>query len=97
MGLGTLRNKNDWPEEVKWMKTVTEMKIFGFTVCATYRDTVKKTWDRVVRGCEQILFSWVDDARLKVFLTFFTLSILRIFLAKYGISDFLYHLTFNCF
>ena len=58
MGLGTLKNKNDWPEEVKWMKTVSEMKIFGFIVCAKYKDTVNKTWDKVVRGFEQILFSW---------------------------------------
>ena len=27
MGLGTLKNKNDWPENVKWMQTVKEMNI----------------------------------------------------------------------
>jgi hypothetical protein len=37
----------------------------------------------------------IDDARLKVLLKYFTPSILRIFLAKYGILDFLIHLTFN--
>ena len=58
MGLGSLKSKQDWPEEVKWMKTVIEMKIFGFTICPTYKDTVKKTWNRVVRGFEQVLFSW---------------------------------------
>ena len=40
MGFGALKNKNDWPEEVKWIKTVVEMKIFGFTVCPAYKDTV---------------------------------------------------------
>ena len=37
----------------------------------------------------------IDDARLKVLLKYFTQSILRIFLAKYGILDFLNHLTFK--
>ena len=58
MGLGSLKNKQDWPEEVKWMKNVIEMKIFGFIVCPTYKDTLTKTWNRVVRGFEQVLFSW---------------------------------------
>jgi hypothetical protein len=58
MWLGSLKSKQDWPEEVKWMKTVIEMKIFGCTVCPTYKDTVTKTWNRVVRGFEQVLFSW---------------------------------------
>ena len=40
------------------MKTVNEMKIFGFTICPNYKDTLAKTWDRVVRGFEQVLFSW---------------------------------------
>ena len=58
MGLGSLKAKQDWPEQVKWMKSVKEMKIFGFTVCQTYQDTVTKTWDKVLRGFEQVLFSW---------------------------------------
>jgi hypothetical protein len=57
MGLVSLKSKQDLPEEAKWMKTVIEMKIFGFTVCPTYKDTVTKTWNRVVRGFEQVLFS----------------------------------------
>ena len=58
MGLGSLKAKLDWPEEVRWMKTVSEMKIFGFTICPLYKDTAMKTWNRVVRGFEQVLFSW---------------------------------------
>ena len=58
MGLGSLKAKHDWPQEVRWIKTVSEMKIFGFTICQTYKETVTKTWDRVVRGFEQVLFSW---------------------------------------
>ena len=40
------------------MKSVKEMKIFGFTVCQTYQETVTKTLDKVLRGFEQVLFSW---------------------------------------
>jgi hypothetical protein len=58
MGLGSLKAKHDWPQEVSWIKTVSEMKIFGFTICPTYKDTATKTWKRVVRGFEQVLFSW---------------------------------------
>ena len=52
MGFGSLKTKQDWPEEVKWMKTVSEMKVFGFIICPTYQETVTETWDRVVRGFE---------------------------------------------
>ena len=40
------------------MKVVTDMKIFGFTICPTYQQTLYKTWEKVVRGFEQVLFSW---------------------------------------
>ena len=58
MGIGRWKGKQDWPEEVKYMQVVTEMKIFGFTICSTYQQTLKKTWERVSRGFEKVLFSW---------------------------------------
>ena len=58
MGIGQWRGRQDWPEEVRWMKVVTDMKIFGFTICPTYQQTLNKTWDKVVRGFEKVLFSW---------------------------------------
>ena len=58
MGVGLWKGKQDWPERVKWMKVVTEMKIFGFTICPTYQQTVKHTWDRVVKGFLRVLFAW---------------------------------------
>ena len=27
-------------------------------VCPTFKDTLSKTWDKVVRGFDQVLFSW---------------------------------------
>ena len=58
MGVGLWKDKQDWPEEVKYLKVVTEMKIFGFTICPTYQQTIKKTWERVLRGFNKVLFSW---------------------------------------
>ena len=55
MGLGTWRGKQDWPEQVSWMKVVAEMKIFGFTICPTYQETLEETWKR---GLSSVLFSW---------------------------------------
>lgn len=40
------------------MKVVTEIKIFGFTICSTYQETLFKTWEKVLRGFEQVLCSW---------------------------------------
>ena len=36
MGIGRWEGKQDWPEEVKYMKVVTETKKIGFTICSTY-------------------------------------------------------------
>ena len=58
MGIGAWKGRQNWPEEVSWMKVVTEMKIFGFIICSTYQQTLSKTWEKVVRGFEQVLFSW---------------------------------------
>ena len=58
MGVGLWKGKQNWPEQVHWMKVVTEMKIFGFTICSTYQQTLKQTWERVVKGFQRVLFSW---------------------------------------
>jgi hypothetical protein len=47
---------------VKYLKVVTEMKIFGFTICTTYQQTMKKTWDRVLRGFESFILMAVKTA-----------------------------------
>ena len=41
IGLGKWRGKQNWPEQVNWMKVVTEVKIFGFTICSTYQETLE--------------------------------------------------------
>jgi hypothetical protein len=58
MGVGLWKGKQNRPEQVQWMKVVTEMKFFGFTICSTCQQTLKQTWERVVKGFPRVLFSW---------------------------------------
>ena len=58
MGLGVWQNRENWPEEVCWMRTEKQLRIFGFTFCDTYQGTLKETWERTVKGFEKVLFSW---------------------------------------
>ena len=58
LGIGSWKNKDDWPQEVGWLKSEKQLKIFGFIVCPTYQETVKKTWEKVIIGFEKVLISW---------------------------------------
>merc|ERR1712105_177334 len=58
LGIGTWKDKEDWPQEVNWLKTEKCLKIFGVIICPTYKETLKKTWEKVVIGFEKVLFSW---------------------------------------
>ena len=56
MGLGKWRGKNDWPEEVSWIKTVPEMEVLGFVICPEYRDTLRRSWEKVFGGFQRTVF-----------------------------------------
>ena len=58
LGIGSWKKKEDWPQEVKWLKIEKQLKIFGFIICPTYQETVKKTWEKVITGFEKVLYSW---------------------------------------
>ena len=58
MGIGQWKGRQHWPEEVRWMKVLSEMKIFGFLICPTNKETLTNTWNKVVEGFEKVLFSW---------------------------------------
>ena len=47
MGLGLRQDREDWPEEVGWLKPVKEIKVLGFMVCQKYSETQHRTWERV--------------------------------------------------
>ena len=58
LGIGSWRNKEDWPEEVNWLQTEKQLKIFGVIICPTYQQTLQKTWEKVITGFEKVLYSW---------------------------------------
>ena len=70
LGVGTWRNKSDWPKEVSWRKSEKQLKIFGFVICPIYQETEKKTWEKVLAGFEKVLYSWssrsLDTLRQRV-------------------------------
>ena len=55
--LSQFQGREDWPEEVSWIKQEKELKIFGFMICPTYQQTVKRTSETVVSGFERTLFA----------------------------------------
>ena len=54
---GKWRGRNEWPQEVKWLQTVIDMKILGFTVYPQYLGTLQRTWEVILRGLQKTLFS----------------------------------------
>ena len=58
MGLGRWRGRQNWPEEVKWIKSVNQMKVLGFIICPDYSSTLKCSWENVFRGFQKTIFSW---------------------------------------
>ena len=40
MGLGPWRNKLEWP--LPWLRVEKELKIFGFQICPTYKQTLDR-------------------------------------------------------
>ena len=62
MGLGLWHEREVWPEEVGWLKTVKEVKVLGFMVCPRFFDTQQRTWEKVFRGFQKTLFAWESRA-----------------------------------
>ena len=58
MGLGIWQDREDWPQEVAWIKSVKVMKVLGFQVCPIYLDTLLQTWEKVLGGFQRALYAW---------------------------------------
>ena len=58
MGLGRWRGKLDWPEEVSWINSLTEMEVLGLVICPEYSDTLRRSWEKVFRGFQKTIFAW---------------------------------------
>ena len=56
MGLGPWRGKQDWP--LKWLKIVPVMKIFGFQITPSYKQTLYLSWNACLSGFRKTIMSW---------------------------------------
>ena len=43
MGLGPWKNKLAWP--LPWLRVKNELKIFGFQICPSYKNTIDRYWE----------------------------------------------------
>ena len=62
MGVGLWKSKQDWPEQVRWMKVVTEMKIFGFTICSTTNRLSRKLGTELLEVLRRFYFHGSQDS-----------------------------------
>ena len=60
MGLGLWKDRTIWP--LKWLKTVTEVKVFGFVLTPLYSEIVEKNWTAQFNKFNGCLISWYNRA-----------------------------------
>ncbi len=56
LGLGSWRDKEDWP--LPWIQVVQVAKVYGVSFTADSGGTVQASWDRVLTGIEGVLRQW---------------------------------------
>ena len=56
MGLGPWKGRQDWP--LDWLRVVSMMKIFGFQVTPTYKQSLQMSWDACLAGFRKTIMSW---------------------------------------
>ena len=56
MGLGPWRQKDNWV--LPWLQVKDELKIFGFQVRSSYKQTVDRCWRECFAGFNKVIMSW---------------------------------------
>ena len=56
MGLGPWRDKVDWP--LCWLQVMSVLKVFGFQVTPTYKQTLHLSWGVCFSGFRKTVMSW---------------------------------------
>ena len=56
LGLGSWAGRMEWP--LPWIQGVVEVKLYGITVTADPQQTIKQTWERIVKGVEKTVNLW---------------------------------------
>ena len=58
LGLGNWKDRTSWP--LPWLKTVSEMKVFGFILHPDYSEIIDKNWTEQLNKFRSVLFSWTS-------------------------------------
>jgi hypothetical protein len=58
MYLGSWAGRQDSP--FPWLQVVEEVKVFGLVLTPKYSSTLRRTWEEVLKGFRQTIFSWRD-------------------------------------
>ena len=56
MGLGSWKGKQDWP--LPWMRVMPMIKMFGFQITPTYKQTLEQCWEACYSGFNKTIMSW---------------------------------------
>ena len=56
LALGSWAGKSDW--SLSWLKTVSEVKVFGVKICASYKELISVNWEFRFRKFEDVVRSW---------------------------------------
>ena len=56
LGLGKWRGRQVWP--LAWMKVVPMIKMFGFQITSSYRQTLELCWEACYSGFNKTIMSW---------------------------------------
>ena len=59
IGLGLWRDKLEWP--LHWLRVMPMLKIFGFQVTASYKQTLQLSWDACFSGLRKTIMSLVQS------------------------------------
>jgi hypothetical protein len=81
VGLGEWEGRADWP--LPWIHTAPNVKVYGFLFSASFDNTVRLSWDRVITGFEATLRRW-GGRHVP------TLAARRLALETYGLSKLWY-------
>ena len=77
MGLGPWRNRREW--SLPWLKVESELKVFGFQITPTYKNTLERSWAECFLGFHKVLMSW-SSRQLETLVQ--RVEVLRLFLTS---------------
>lgn len=65
MFLGSWAGRQDSP--FPWLKVVEEVKVLGLVLTPKYTSTLRRTWEEVLKGFRNTVFSWRERGLVSMF------------------------------